>query len=506
MIADYSLTRVERESLLVQPDEITAPLFPEEDVAQVDQLLSDVDSTEADLPASIGLGLDDPVDEEDLMAFVQETKGRLVSDKFEFNDVDYGEEIDETPESEERNKKNLVESTIKAAGAKFQQQDVRSDPRNMPNSGAPQQPRNQFDSQSAVQDLRPGEPGHALERPVPAAEAIEEPHHFTKAMQRARALPVNEIDSPAPTVMPETPFDEDFTGAVQEQTASQWEEESVAGSPTVADPADDHKSNGSLSARSERTHKAEIPAVAVTNIETKKPDRNPTLKLQLATTLVSTLALAAAGSSAWMVYQQGEQLSQLHYELRQVRGAAGQVAQKVDMERVLKEIRQLKAKIGGLSETVVALKQTNQKSLSRVDTSDEQRIQTLADKLNKLSSEIKGLMTQRAVAPTANGTVSQRPTMEKKTETVDAAPTEPVFRSPWVISLVSFVNETVADQELARLQAMGVTNVVKQAATVREKIWYRLLATGYSSRKAAQAATPQIRKLTGLDKLWVKRY
>lgn len=136
--------------------------------------------------------------------------------------------------------------------------------------------------------------------------------------------------------------------------------------------------------------------------------------------------------------------------------------------------------------------------------------------------------SQVATAPapvpeTRPGPAAQQPVTAAPAKSLTAAAPEPVSdttpeaaasvaakpavgsaKGNWAINIASYTNERIARRELAKMQQQGV-DVELVTAEVNGKTIYRARVFGFANRRAATAASTEIKSKLGLEEIWITK-
>lgn len=113
---------------------------------------------------------------------------------------------------------------------------------------------------------------------------------------------------------------------------------------------------------------------------------------------------------------------------------------------------------------------------------------------------IASVESQVATAPAPEPEI--RP--EAAAPVVAAASATGTATGNWVINIASYANERVARRKLAQMQQQGV-DVELVKAEVNGKTLYRARVFGFASRRAATAASAEIKSKLGLEEIWITK-
>jgi len=193
---------------------------------------------------------------------------------------------------------------------------------------------------------------------------------------------------------------------------------------------------------------------------------------------LSLLAIAGAGASYW--FSQG--------------GPGGSAASPVQLEQQLAQTTDRLSQV-----------ELNNRQLATQVEMLEQKNDALEQQLNDLTR----VVANRTSAEQAQAASKKRPAIQPTTPLAPAKVTAPPVEPPavpkvegWVINLTSVSSLESANQEVARLQQMGVpAEAVRTEA--RGKIWYRIRVSGIATKQAAEEQSVLLGEQLGIKDIWV---
>ncbi|WP_127478294.1 SPOR domain-containing protein [Sulfurivermis fontis] len=243
-------------------------------------------------------------------------------------------------------------------------------------------------------------------------------------------------------------------------------------------------------------------------------DTNKTL--DISTIGVALVSLVIAAVAGWFAVSLHGQMNDLRAELALLRQQpAGAIAgpdrqtqenlalltQRVNEMAVL-----LDGPLGHLSDSGAQINSMN----LRLDEL-EQRLKALGDEVARAArtAEAAGKAAAKSAAPTAQPTAkaATKPTAtvpQPAAKTTAAAKPAAAAGQPtggWVVNVASLTDAKAAETERQRMQQAGF-NVEVQTAQMDGRTWYRVRATGFSSREQAQVYSDMIRHKMGVTP-WV---
>lgn len=191
--------------------------------------------------------------------------------------------------------------------------------------------------------------------------------------------------------------------------------------------------------------------------------------------LLGLLGIAAGGFGAWMAFDASNQVEDLKRQIQNINPAA--------------------------------------------TTKQNQKIADVQQRLGKIERRLTGTPTIEAAAPlmsageeketTAAITKTVKPAVRAITpETEISKPEASTKPAPapkqgnWVINLSSHTKESLAIKELNRLKKLGLDAEV-HSARIKNRTWYRIQITGFTSKEEASAQMDDVRKKSGLRDIWI---
>lgn len=221
---------------------------------------------------------------------------------------------------------------------------------------------------------------------------------------------------------------------------------------------------------------------------------------------VALFSLVIAAVAGWFAISLHGQMNDLRAELAQLRqqpaGAyAGPDRQTQEtLAQLTQRVNELALVIDGPMTHLSAASEQANAVVARLDTL-EQRIGGLQDELAAARSAPTPAPA-KAAAKTPEKTVAPAPRPAAKA----VAPTKPVAPAKaagggWVVNVASLTDAKAASVEQARLKAAGF-NVEVQTAQMNNRTWYRVRATGFSSREEAQVYSDMVNHKMGVTP-WV---
>jgi len=189
---------------------------------------------------------------------------------------------------------------------------------------------------------------------------------------------------------------------------------------------------------------------------------------------LSLLALAGAGASYWFSQGPAGEGSQLEVEL-------AQTADRVSL---------LEANNRELGTRINALTQKNEEL--------EQQLGDLTRVVANRSTAAQKKSVNRKT-PVIKPSTPVKPIVKAKTEAKTPTVAKP---KGWVINLTSVSSAESAQQEVARLQLLGV-KAQSIRTEARGKIWYRIRVAGFATREEAQAQAELLGESLNIPDIWV---
>jgi len=166
---------------------------------------------------------------------------------------------------------------------------------------------------------------------------------------------------------------------------------------------------------------------------------------------------------------------------------------------------QLEQQLAQTADRLSQVEQGNRQLATQVELL-EQKNDALEQQLNDLTR----VVANRTSAEQAQATSKKRPAIQPTTPLAPAKVTAPPPVEPpaapkvegWVINLTSVSSIESANQEVARLQQMGVpAEAVRTEA--RGKIWYRIRVSGIATKQAAEEQSILLGEQLGIKDIWV---
>jgi len=114
---------------------------------------------------------------------------------------------------------------------------------------------------------------------------------------------------------------------------------------------------------------------------------------------------------------------------------------------------------------------------------------------------IQPVAEQRAPAAPAKQSRSNQ-SLPAPISRADVATGKSSSSGAWVINITSVSNPESADQEVTRLQGMGIKAESSRAVS-KGKVWYRVRVAGFGSHDEANAARPSLETQLGIHDTWV---
>lgn len=224
--------------------------------------------------------------------------------------------------------------------------------------------------------------------------------------------------------------------------------------------------------------------------------------LDISTIGVALLSLVVAAVAGWFALSLHGQMNQLRAELEQLRQQPGGVIVGPD--------RQAQEAVASLTQRVNEMAMLIDGPMGHLSASTEQlntvsaRLDTLEQRISGLREELKNASPPAMAAKVPDKVVTAKPV---------AAPAKPAAVSPplavatskatggWVVNVASLTDAKAASAEQQRLKQAGF-NVEVQTAQMDGRTWYRVRATGFASREAAQVYSDMVRHKMGVTP-WV---
>jgi len=228
--------------------------------------------------------------------------------------------------------------------------------------------------------------------------------------------------------------------------------------------------------------------------------------LDVSTIGVALFSLVIAAVAGWFAISLHGQMNDLRAELAQLRQQPAGVYAGPDRQ-TQETLAQLTQRVnemalvldGPMTHLSAASEQTNAVA-SRLDAL-EQRLAGLQDELAaaKSSARTPVKAAEKTAAPVA--APQPRPVASKPVAKPAASTAPKAAGSGWVVNVASLTDAKAASVEQERLKAAGF-NVEVQKAQMNSRTWYRVRATGFSSREEAQVYSDMVNHKMGVTP-WV---
>jgi cell division septation protein DedD len=279
-------------------------------------------------------------------------------------------------------------------------------------------------------------------------------------------------------------------------------DEMVAPEPPLRNAA--YGSSGDLFAAPPPPPTPAVAPVSIMAAEDEPPVETKTL--DISTIGVALFSLVIAAVAGWFALSLHGQMNDLRAELTQLRQQPAGVLAGPDRQtqenlaRLTQRVNEMAVLLEGpmshLSDTGAQLNTVN----ARLEEM-EQRIGGLRDELMARSAQpVAKAATKPVVASPAPKPAAPRPAPKPAAAPVAAA-SKPSASGGWVVNVASLTDAKAATAERQRLQQAGF-NVEVQTAQMEGRTWYRVRATGFTSREQAQVYSDMIRHKMGVTP-WV---
>jgi len=225
--------------------------------------------------------------------------------------------------------------------------------------------------------------------------------------------------------------------------------------------------------------------------------------LDISTIGVALFSLVIAAVAGWFAVSLHGQMNDLRAELAQLRQQPAGVIAGPD--------RQMQENLAQLTQRVNEMAVLLDGPMSHLsDTSTQMNAVTA--RLDELEQRIGALRTELAAAARAAPQAAETPKAAKAEPPKTAAPaaqsvpkpaaaSKPAGSGGWVVNVASLTDAKAAAAEQQRLQQAGF-KVEVQNAEMNGRTWYRVRATGFSSREEAQVYADMVRHKMGVTP-WV---
>ncbi len=244
------------------------------------------------------------------------------------------------------------------------------------------------------------------------------------------------------------------------------------------------------------------PAVAPVSIMAAE-DESPveTKTLDISTIGVALFSLVIAAVAGWFAVSLHGQMNDLRAELMQLRQQPAGVLAGPD--------RQTQENLARLTQRVNEMAVLLDGPMSHLSDSGTQ-LNTVNARLEEMEQRIGGLRDElmARTAPPAAKAAAASPAPKPAAASPAPKPAAPVAAASkpgasggWVVNVASLTDAKAAAAERQRLQQAGF-NVEVQTAQMEGRTWYRVRATGFTSREQAQVYSDMIRHKMGVTP-WV---
>ncbi|MDH5785646.1 MAG: SPOR domain-containing protein [Chromatiales bacterium] len=207
----------------------------------------------------------------------------------------------------------------------------------------------------------------------------------------------------------------------------------------------------------------------------------------------------------WLVSGFGSELETLNRSVTELQQTLQRRSEPATHTPLAEQVNQLGQRVDELSVIVEGpvghLRERNQQELDALS----QRLDLLERRQSALTLE-----TQKS-ARVSDPVPDHRPPVAAETgkaATPVSVPTtaesQQLAKDEWVINLLSVTSAKTANDELARLRALGI-RADKQIVNKDGKSWYRLQVTGFDSYEGAKAYIETVEQQTGFKSAWVGR-
>lgn len=223
--------------------------------------------------------------------------------------------------------------------------------------------------------------------------------------------------------------------------------------------------------------------------------------LDISTIGVALFSLVIAAVAGWFAVSLHGQMNDLRAELAQLRQQPAGVIAGPD--------RQTQENLAQLTQRVNEMAVLLDGPMSHLsDTSTQMNAVTA--RLDELEQRIGALRTELVAAARAVPQAAETPKAAKAETPKTAAPqpapkpvaaSKPASGGGWVVNVASLTDAKAAAAEQQRLQQAGFKAEV-QTAEMNGRTWYRVRATGFSSREEAQVYSDMVRHKMGVTP-WV---
>ncbi|PKM42997.1 MAG: hypothetical protein CVV05_16800 [Gammaproteobacteria bacterium HGW-Gammaproteobacteria-1] len=228
--------------------------------------------------------------------------------------------------------------------------------------------------------------------------------------------------------------------------------------------------------------------------------------LDVSTIGVALLSLVIAAVAGWFALSLHGQMNDLRAELAQLRQQPAGVYAGPDRQtqetlaQLTQRVNEMALVLDGPMTHLSAASEQANAVVSRLDAL-EQRVGGLQDELAAAARSAPTPAPVKAAAKTPEKTAAPTPRPAAKA----VAPTKAVAPAKaaggWVVNVASLTDAKAASVEQARLKAAGF-NVEVQTAQMNNRTWYRVRATGFSSREEAQVYSDMVNHKMGVTP-WV---
>lgn len=228
--------------------------------------------------------------------------------------------------------------------------------------------------------------------------------------------------------------------------------------------------------------------------------------LDVSTIGVALFSLVIAAVAGWFAISLHGQMNDLRAELALLRQQPAGVYAGPDRQtqetlaQLTQRVNEIALVIDGpMTHLSAASEQTNAVA-ARLDTL-EQRITGLQEELAAAKSSARKPVkaAEKTAAPVA--APQPKPVASKPAVAEAPAAAKAAGSGGWVVNVASLTDARAASAEQARLKAAGF-NVEVQTAQMNNRTWYRVRATGFSSREEAQVYSDMVNHKMGVTP-WV---
>lgn len=221
--------------------------------------------------------------------------------------------------------------------------------------------------------------------------------------------------------------------------------------------------------------------------------------LDVSTIGVALFSLVIAAVAGWFAVSLHGQMNDLRAELAQLRQQPAGVVAGPD--------RQTQENLALLTQRVNEMAVLLDGPMSHMSDSGAQ-LNAVTARLDELEQRIDALRTELAAAARPAQPVAKAPEPPKAAAPASQPAPKPVTTASkpaasggWVVNVASLTDAKAAAAEQQRLKQAGF-NVEVQTAQMEGRIWYRVRASGFSSREEAQVYSDMIRHKMGVTP-WV---